>query len=82
MNAKLTLKLDRTVIERTKTYARNHDVSLSMLVERFFVRLTEAAQQEDARPTGQVAELAGLFEGVDLDDPKLDYADYLAKKYA
>ncbi len=82
MNVKLTLKLDQAVIEQTKTYARLHGVSLSTLVERYFVRLAEVDQQRDARPTGTVAQLAGLLKDADIDDPKRDYADYLAEKYA
>ncbi len=82
MNTKLTLKLDKTVIDQTKAYARQHGVSLSILVERYFARLIEADRQRHAQPTGVVAELAGLLAGADVEDPKQDYADYLAEKYA
>lgn len=82
MNAKLTLKLDRDVIQKTKHYARHHGVSLSALVERYFVRLTDQAQQREVEPTGVVAELAGLLEQAQVEDPKRSYADYLAEKYS
>ncbi len=82
MNVKLTLKLDQAIIEQTKAWAKDHDVSLSTLVERYFARISSADHRNEVQPSGTVAELAGLLEGIDYEDPKRDYADYLAKKYA
>lgn len=79
-NTKLTLKLDRSVIEQAKVYARKHGISLSVLVERYFVRLTEAAQMSDVEATGLVADLAGIAS-LETQDLERDYADYLAEKY-
>jgi hypothetical protein len=40
MDAKLTLKLDKTVIESAKEYAEHNKRSLSKLVENYFKNLT------------------------------------------
>jgi hypothetical protein len=40
MDAKLTLKLDETVIESAKEYAESNKRSLSKLVENYFRNLT------------------------------------------
>ena len=81
MDTKLTLKLDRGVIERTKRYAERRGVSLSEMVESYFIGLTQA-EEGSPKPTGVVAELAGVLKGLQIDDPKESYADYLAAKYS
>lgn len=80
MDTKLTLKLDRDVIERTKQYAGQKGVSLSEMVETYFTGLTRTAARRE--PTGIVAELAGIARGVKMDDSAESYADYLAAKYS
>lgn len=65
MDAKLILKLERKAIERAKAYASRRGVSLSRMVETYFLSLAE--QEEGARPelTGVVGELAGILAGED-----------------
>jgi hypothetical protein len=82
MNSKLTLKLDRDVIERAKAYAERRGVSLSGMVETYFLGLTQREKKkEEPRPQGIVGELAGLLAGAEVDE-KDGYAEYLAKKYS
>ncbi|MFL6196957.1 MAG: DUF6364 family protein [Thermoanaerobaculia bacterium] len=81
MDAKLTLKLDSEVIEQAKVYAERRGTSLSRMVETYFAILTKGEDSTKTRPTGVVAELAGLLSGRDIDETK-DYAEYLAKKYS
>ncbi len=81
MNAKLTLKLDRQVIEDTKRYARQHGTSLSRLVEGYFSKLTRGFR-EDSELSGTVAELAGIVKGVEVEDAEDGYAAYLTEKYS
>ncbi len=81
INAKLTLKLDRQVIEDTKRYARQHGTSLSRLVEGYFSKLTRGFREEPEL-SGTVAELAGIAKGVEIDDTDDGYAAYLARKYS
>jgi hypothetical protein len=85
MDTKLTLKLDRDVIERTKQYAEQRGVSLSEMVETYFTGLTRSASTARREPTGIVAELTGIargVKGVKIDDSAESYADYLAAKYS
>ena len=81
MDAKLTLKLDEGVIEKAKAYAESRGVSLSRMVESYFAGLTQEAHAP-TRPTGVVAELAGLLAGMQIEDEKEGYAEYLTKKYS
>lgn len=81
MNSKLTLKLDSGVIERAKDYAERRGVSLSRMVEGYFIGLTQREKAKAVQPRGIVAELAGLLAGSEVDE-KEDYAEYLTKKYS
>ncbi len=80
MNTKLTLKMDGSVIESAKHFARTQHTSLSKLVETYFKAITreEIAQK---KVTGIVGELAGLLKGKNIDSGKSDYIDYLEEKY-
>ena len=40
MNAKLTLKIDNSVIESAKLFAKTHNTSLSKLAETYFKTIT------------------------------------------
>lgn len=61
MTAKLTLELEEDAIERGKVYARNRKVSLSRMVETYFLGLNDRDEIQAPGPTGVVAELAGIL---------------------
>jgi Family of unknown function (DUF6364) len=82
MDTKLTLKLDKRVIEKAKLYARHRDISLSRVVESYFLALTRDDDFAARELTGIVAELAGVLAGKDVDVSKQGYADHLARKYS
>lgn len=82
MDIKLTLKLDEDAIGRAKRYAERRGLSLSRVVERYFFKLTEGDESPRETPTGVVAELAGGLRGVEIGDPKVEYTEYLLKKYS
>jgi hypothetical protein len=76
MNTKLTLSLDAEVIEKAKSYAKQHNVSLSALVENYFSRLT--MEYKDVESTvGIVAEMSGI---IDLEND-YDYKNELGKHF-
>jgi hypothetical protein len=80
MNAKLTLSLDRDIIEQAKEFARSNHKSLSKLIEGY---LRQVAHSDDAPKyvTPLVAKLSGVLDARKLGDTKSDYADYLTDKY-
>jgi Family of unknown function (DUF6364) len=82
MDTKLTLKLDQEAIERAKHYAERRGLSLSRLVEGYFLRLTESEASLQEEPKGIVAELAGVLKGLEIGDPRDEYTEYLLKKYS
>jgi hypothetical protein len=82
MDSELTLKLDRTVIKKAKDYAEHRGISLSKMVEGYFLGLTQGDRHDEIQPTGVVAELAGLLVGSQAETAKEDYAEHLVKKYS
>jgi hypothetical protein len=61
MNTKLTLSLEKTVIEDAKSYAQKTGGSLSELVESYFKNLTKKLEiADDIRP--KVKKLIGIIK--------------------
>ena len=82
MHTKLTLSLDKDIIEQTKQYAQEKHQSLSALVENYFRFLLEREQpssKPDISPT--VRELSGIIELDENMDIQEAYTDYLLHKY-
>lgn len=80
MESKLTLKLDKNVINHAKLYAKLHNISLSKLIENYLQSIAE-----DEKSTFQVSSLVESLTGVvDLKnfDERKDYSDFLTKKYS
>lgn len=80
MNTKLTLSLDRDIIEQAKQFAQSRHQSLSKLIEGYLRQLTGP---KDLKPpvTPIVARLSGVLNAGKVGDPKRDYTDYLVDKY-
>jgi hypothetical protein len=65
METKLTLKLDRTVIQSAKKYAENNNRSLSKLVEDYFRNLSsENIRAKEYPPL--IKKLSGIISESDL----------------
>ena len=78
METKLTLKLDRAVIQAAKRYAEENERSLSGLVEDYFRNLsTDHGSSNKYSPL--VEELIGVISDEDI--AASDYTQYLGKKY-
>lgn len=81
MDTKLTLKLDKKVIEKAKKYASNKKISLSQLVEAYFQSLTIEDDVSEFEISPFVKSIAtGTEMPADLDYKK-EYSDYLTEKY-
>ncbi|MDG1394892.1 MAG: DUF6364 family protein [Flavobacteriaceae bacterium] len=80
MDTKLTLSVDKTIIEGAKIYAKFHKVSLSHLIESYLAALI-SKNSKKVEITPLVESLSGV---IDLDpnfDFKKDYTDFLIEKY-
>jgi len=81
MNVKLTLNLNKDIIEQAKLYAREKNQSLSSLVQNYFIFLAEKNQIDDIEISSFVKELSGIIN-LDTDlDLKSEYGSYVQEKY-
>ncbi|HUW46378.1 MAG TPA: DUF6364 family protein [Dehalococcoidia bacterium] len=78
METKLTLKLDKTVINSVKIYAEKNNRSLSKLVEDYFKKLL-MENEPTTKISPLVEELSGVISEKDLQG--LNYIAYLEHKY-
>ena len=80
MNTKLTLRLNESVIERAKIYARNHQISLSKMIESYLDSITKH-RRKDISITPLVESLSGVIDLPANFDYKNEYGDYLEEKH-
>lgn len=80
MNTKLTLKLNNTIIEQAKAYAKNKNTSLSKLIESYLgLLLDETNDNQEITPL--VKSLSGVINLPKNVDYKKDYKKHLLNKY-
>ncbi|OMH39838.1 DUF6364 family protein [Desulfurobacterium indicum] len=75
MKTKLTLRLDKEVIENAKRYSLKKGESVSRIVEKFFK--TAFVKEEEITPT--VKKLKGLLKRSEVKES--DYKKFLEEKY-
>lgn len=79
MNNKLTLNIDKDIVEEAKIYAKQHKVSLSKLIESYLRSLAKKTPENEISPL--VESLTGVMEPIN-DDYRKGYTDYLSEKYS
>ena len=80
MNAKLTLNLNKSIIEGAKLYAKENKVSLSKLIENYLNSFTNDSSV-NKKTSPLVESLTGVIPNEYIDDRK-DYRNYLTEKYS
>ena len=84
MDTKLTLKLDKFVIDKAKIYATTHKRSLSRLIESYLRSLTNKNELKDSDDIEISPFVKSISTGVNIPadlDYKKEYGDYLNQKY-
>jgi len=85
MDTKLTLKLDKKVIERAKEYAASNNKSLSRMIESYLQSLTHQEDSGNSKTDLDISPFVkSMSTGVHIPaglDYKKDYSDYLTEKY-
>lgn len=81
MDTKLTLKLNKGVIEKAKKYASNKKISLSRIIESYLQSLTSENENPEFEISPFIKSIAtGVEIPTDLEYKK-EYSDYLMEKY-
>ncbi len=82
MNTKLTLTIEKDVIEEAKRYAKDKGQSLSDLVENYFKLLTNDKRQIKANQLSpRIKRLRGIIKVEKDFDYKETLTEELSKKY-
>lgn len=81
MNTKLTLNLNKQIIESAKDYAKTHHISLSQLIENYLSSLTQKDKRK-IKISPLVESLTGVIPKDEGKDFKKEYYEYLNKKYS
>lgn len=79
MDTKLTIKLDSTIIEEAKVYAKKQNTSLSKLIENYLGVLMQP--NKDSKVTPLVKSLSGVIKLPKNFDHKAGYKKHLGEKY-
>lgn len=84
MDTKLTIKLDKYVIEKAKEYASSHKKSLSRLIESYLKSLVIQDNSNDDKEIKISPFVKSISSGVNIPvdlDYKKEYTDFLIEKY-
>ena len=81
MEVKLTLKMDKSVIDSAKKYAKKHDRSLSNMVENYFGSLSSEPDYHK-KHSSVIESLTGILSEDDLEKfaREDERARYILKK--
>jgi ABC-type transporter Mla subunit MlaD len=80
MDTKLTLKLNKTVIDQAKKYASDHETSLSRIIENYLAAITaESTETEDISPL--VKSISGVISVPPNFNHKENSHKHLNEKY-
>lgn len=80
MDKKLTLSLDKRIIDEAKVYAKSNNISLSKLIESYLNSLTKRTSNQ-TEITPLVESLSGVIELPEDFDEKDIYTNHLIEKY-
>jgi hypothetical protein len=82
MYTKLTLSIDRAVIESAKIYAKKSKRSVSRLVEEYLSSISHANRENNNKPLGPITkELVGVIKTKKNIDYKELLTEALMEKY-
>lgn len=81
MNTKLTLTIDKDIIEKAKRYARKRERSLSAMVENYLKSLVDTEKDSNSELSPIVKSLKGSFNLPENYDYKKELTDLLSEKY-
>jgi hypothetical protein len=80
METKLTLRLNKRVIDRAKEYAHIHKISLSKMIESYLESITKQ-KSVSTEITPLVESLSGVIHLDENFDYRKDHSNYLIEKY-
>ncbi len=80
METKLTLRLNKEVIEEAKKYALSQNISMSKMIETYLKSIVKSRNQK-ITITPLVESISGIIQLDEDIDYKKDYNSFLKEKY-
>ncbi len=80
MNAKLTLTIEQSVVEKAKAYAKDKNRSLSDIIENYLKAITSEQKVSD-EISPLIKSLQGSFKAPEDFDYKKELSNGLSEKY-
>ena len=80
MKTKLTLTLEKEVIQQAKAYAKNHGQSLSKMVENYFKIITEKEKNKYNLDENELSPRVKKLRGIISLDEEIDYKEVLIEE--
>jgi len=80
METKLTLRLNKNIINKAKNYAHLHNISLSKMIESYLDSITKQ-EKTTTEISPLVKSLSGVINLEQDYDYKEDYSSFLKEKY-
>lgn len=81
MNTKLTLNLNKNIIDNAKDYAKENSISLSKLIENYLNSLTKKKSKK-SKISPLVESLTGIIPSSEAEKNDDDRYDFLREKYS
>lgn len=79
MNTKLTLTVEKSIIEKAKSYAKHTGRSLSELIENYLETITQVETQQEMSPN--LKKIVGAVKLPKNFDEKKELRSYFEKKH-
>jgi replicative DNA helicase len=79
MQTKLTLRIDKDLIQKAKRYSKKTGTSVSRMVSDYLRLVTARQEKKEEQLTPWVRSLKGLLKGSNLSEE--DYKRHLEEKY-
>ncbi len=79
MKKKLTLRMNKEIIEAAKKIAKEREESVSGLTEKYFRNLARRSKEE---PENQASAFISRLKGTIQEGDREDYEKYLQEKYS
>ncbi|MBD2776712.1 DUF6364 family protein [Iningainema tapete] len=82
MQTKLTLRLDDSLVDKAKKWAKIHQISLSEAIATFFEQLPDPDKPIELSPwTQSLSGIVKIEQNKEQDEFHQQYLDYLEEKY-
>lgn len=82
MESKLTLRLNKKVVEGAKRFSKKNNTSISKIVENYLDSILKTGQDQNISISPGVEKISGILKEADIKDYKKEISAYIEKKHS